>query len=469
MHPLRRLLPALACAALLRAGLAAPAAPAAAAPAPAAQPATASAAVSLDRYRSLWRAPALEERIRRGIETNRKGDAVIEVVGRDGKPVPGARVSYSQTGHEFLFGCNAFVLGQLDTDAKNRTYEESFARLFNFATVPLYWEGTEPQRGQLRYEDPAPDMWRRPPAGRYLEWGARYGITLKGHPLLWHMYNPPWLPQDAAELRQLYQKRFREIAARFAGRIPIFDVVNESLVCKKTYPLYSEDRAYVKWAFDQAAPLFPDAELMINEVTTYNFPPAATNAYRRQVAELLKAGAAVRGIGFQYHFFSRGALDKYLAGSQCDPAKLLDLYESFAEFGLPLWITEITFGSAGDNGEALQAEVVRDHYRLWFSVPRMAGITWWNLGDGTAVKSENGVCGGLLDANLQPKAVYRELEKLLRTEWRSDGASATAADGRASFRGFYGHYRIAVTTGSEVRHFEITLARGVEAVHRLRL
>ena len=40
------------------------------------------------------------------------------------------------------------------------------------------------------------------------------------------------------------------------------------------------------------------------------------------------------------------------SGDHCDPNTLLDTYEMFAKFGLPLWITEITIGSAGDDGLA---------------------------------------------------------------------------------------------------------------------
>jgi len=86
---------------------------------------------------------------------------------------------------------------------------------------------------------------------------------------------------------------------------------------------------------------------------------------------------------------SPSGLDAYLKSPNCDPRKLLETYEQLSRFDLPLYITEITIPSAGEGGEALQAEVVRDHYRLWFSAPKMAGITWWNLGDGTAVQGEN--------------------------------------------------------------------------------
>lgn len=416
-------------------------------------------------YRRLWRTPEVEARIAAGIEKNRKGDAVLRVVDAAGKPVQGARVEVRQTGHEFLFGCNAFVLGQLATPADNRTYEQTFLKLFNFATAPLYWEGTEPARGELRYEEPARDMWRRPPTDRFIPWAATNGVTLKGHPLLWHAYNPSWIPSDAGELRELYRKRFREIATRFGEKIPIWDVVNESQVCPKKYPLYSPDLAYVDWAFAEAVPLFPNRNtMMINEVTEYNFKPADGNPYYDQVKAMLGKGLPVRGIGFQYHFFRREKLDGYLASTNCNPGALLDLYEAFSAFDLPMYVTEITFPSAGEGGEALQAEVVRDHYRLWFSAPRMLGITWWNLGDGTAVKGENEAMGGLTDGALRPKAAYVALDKLINGDWKTTVAVETDADGRATFRGFLGAYAYIVKAGSAGAEGTFQLKRAADPV-----
>ena len=400
-----------------------------------------------ETYEKLWRDPTLTSRIDRNIEQYRKGDATVEVVDASGKPVSGAQIAVRQTRHEFLFGCNAFVLGQLQGAEMNQRYENAFVKLFNFATVPFYWGGTEPARGELRYQEQGSrDIWRRPPPDRFLPWASQHGITLKGHPLLWHAHNPAWLPKDPVELRELYRKRFHEIASRYGDKIHIWDVVNESQVCPKNYPLFSADRAYVEWAFKEAVPLFPaQTTTMINEVTDYNFKPVEKNPYFTQVQSLLAQGAQVRGVGFQYHFFRRKALDGYLAGSQCDPGKLLDLYEQFGRFGLPLYITEITFPSAGEKGDELQAEVMRDHYRLWFSAPMMAGITWWNLGDGTAVKGENEAQGGLMDGNLQPKTAYRILDQLINTEWKTQASVQTDAQGVAKFRGFFGEYVVSVT------------------------
>jgi endo-1,4-beta-xylanase len=421
-----------------------------------------------ESYRKLWKEPAVVQRIERNIEQHRMGDATIKVVGADGQAAKDASVDVRQQTHEFLFGCNAFVLGQLKTDDENRRYEEAFLRLFNFATIPFYWEATEPTQGELRYQEGSRDIWRRPPPDRFLPWAAKNGVTLKGHPLLWHSHNPSWLPKDADALKELYRKRFREIAARYGEKVAIWEVVNESQVCLKAFPLYSPDRAYVKWAFAEAAPLFPKScRLMINEVTEYNFKPAEQNAYLAQVKSLLAEGARVQGIGLQYHFFRRSALDAFLKRPKNDPAKLLDLYEQFGKLAVPLYITEITIPSAGPGGEELQAEVIRNHYRLWFSAPSMAGITWWNLGDGTAVYGENEAKGGLLDEALRPKAAYRVLEELIRHEWMTSLKAETNAKGLAIFRGFYGKYRVKLVRGDQSRTLEIDHARSGAKSYRL--
>lgn len=421
-----------------------------------------------ESYRKMWSDPAVTRRIESGIEKNRKQDAAIEVRAADGKPVAGASLEIRQKSHAFLFGCNAFVLGQLkENDAK---YEAAFVKLFNFATVPLYWEGTEPVQGQLRYAEGSPDRWRRPPADRYIPFAKKHGLVLKGHPLLWHAYNPPWLPKDAETLKKLYQKRFAEIGSRYAAEIAIWDVVNESLVCPKSYPLCTPDRAYVAWAFRNVAPHFrPQNTLMINEVTEVSHQAPAKNRYYRQVEDLLRDGVGVEGIGFQFHFFSSERLAQTYRDPMFDPGALLDVYEHFARFRLPLYVTEITIPTPAGDGEEVQAEVVGNLYRLWFSAPQMAGITWWNLGDGTAVKGENKAMGGLLDEKFAPKASYRTLDRLINQEWKTRLSTKTNREGRAEFRGFRGKYAVRVAAAGKAQEFEVDLSAAATGPHTLTL
>ncbi len=427
-------------------------------------------AADLEWYRKAWSDPALVNKIEANIQRYRQQEAVVELVSAQGQPIAGATLEIQQKTHAFLFGCNAFVLGQLGE--KSAKYEEMFARLLNFATVPFYWEGTEPTQGELRYQEGSRDIWRRPPPDRFLPFAKKYGITLKGHPLLWHSLNPPWIPKDPEELKKLYQKRFAEIADRYAPSILIWDVVNESLVCSKSYPLYSPERDYVAWAFQEAHRVFrPENILMINEVQSVSHAGIGEkNAYFRQVRTLLDQGIKIEGIGFQFHFFSGDALQNLLQGKVYPPDQLMKVYESFCELELPLYITEITIPTTVENGLEVQAEVLRNLYRLWFSIPRMAGITYWNLADGTAYKNENTAMAGLVDKELNPKPAYLALERLIHQDWKTRLTATTDGGGKVVFRGFRGQYTIRVKAGDLVREFEIELTpEGPTSQHRLQI
>lgn len=416
-------------------------------------------------YLAAWRDPAFVKKVDVGIEQHRKGDAVILVVDKEGSPLRDIQVSAVQKSHAFLFGANLFVLGQLATPELNVGYEQAFSRIFNFASLPFYWGDLEPERGKPRFGKDAPYIWRRPPPDALLAWCKAHNITPKGHPLLWHTINPEWMPAEPDALHAAYIKRFGEIAERYGNDIPIWDVVNESLVCPATYPLFSQDRAYVSWAFEQAHQAFPDDTLlMINEVMHASHKPVEENAYLKQVKALLASGAGIEGIGFQFHFFSRDALDKqFLADPAYTSDNLWQVYETFSALGLPLYITEITIPGSGDNGPALQAEAVEHLYRLWFSIKGMAGITWWNLVDKTAYGNEGQALGGLVDETLQPKPAYAVLDRLINKDWKTDYTGKRDADGRVTFRGFAGDYRIKATAADgTARVSALQLAAGKE-------
>jgi hypothetical protein len=122
-----------------------------------------------------------------------------------------------------------------------------------------------------------------------------------------------------------------------------------------------------------------------------------------------------------------------------------------------LWITEITLGSAGDNGLEIQGRVVRDLYRLWFASPRMAGITWWNLGDGTAYGNEGVADGGLADKDFKPKPAYQALDQLINHDWKTNRKMKTDGKGLAKFRGFNGTYEVVVVATGKTKKFDVTV------------
>ena len=90
-------------------------------------------------------------RIKTGTEMYRKGFCRLELVDAEGKPVRAADIRVRQTGHAFLFGCNAFMLGQFPEAEQNARYEEVFRSIFNEAVIPFYWSDLEPEDGKLRF------------------------------------------------------------------------------------------------------------------------------------------------------------------------------------------------------------------------------------------------------------------------------------------------------------------------------
>jgi hypothetical protein len=59
-----------------------------------------SALAQVSDYNQLWTNPKVVDRIQTNIEKYRKGDAVIELVGKNGKPLPGLEITIQQQSNE---------------------------------------------------------------------------------------------------------------------------------------------------------------------------------------------------------------------------------------------------------------------------------------------------------------------------------------------------------------------------------
>lgn len=393
---------------------------------------------------SPWNDPAEMKRVESNIEKYRKGDASITVLDKKGKPVANAMVVIQQQTHEFLFGCNLFVLHQLSTPELNRKYESAFTRLFNFATLPFYWRELEPEHGDLRFKEGSTFMWRRPPPDELIKWCKAHGILPKGHQLLYvkRKFMPDWInPRDSNTLIALAAKRMTQLAERYGKDVPIWDAVNEDIARRKNPAQWDEvPNDFLAWAFQKADSLFPKTStLLINDETKTSHD--STQQYVDVVKGLIDRNIRVDGIGIQFHMLKP---KEFLSGRYFPPDRMHNAYEQLESLGKPIWITEITIPSKGQNGFRDQAAIVSNIYKLWFSEPRMKGITWWNLGDGTAFGSENNFLGGILDSAMNPKPAYKVLDQLINHDWKTSLTLKTDAGGKISFRGFHGKYSVRV-------------------------
>ncbi len=400
-----------------------------------------------------------EERAEREIEENRKGNFTITLTDAQGKPLAGQTVRAKHMTHDFDFGCNFFMYNQYETDTENRRYETAWKKLFNTAVVPFYWEGTEPEQGYLRYDLDAPnDVYRRPSAASVVKWAKENGVRTKGHPLFWHEFIAKWLPEEWDSLYPLLEKRFGEIASRFGEEVPVFDCVNEPARVWNVHKEHPTDGwkhivppdDYVKTVFALARRYFPTNKLILNEAVGAAFSEfhGRYTGYYLNIKDLLSRGVSIDYIGLQCHTGNDPAFRNIYDG-----ARLYEIFDTYADFGKPLVLSEISVPSVfgGVQDEAFQAEAAKMLYRICFSHKAVNGIFWWNLpDDGIATvkrkaMGENMPSTGLVDGDWREKEAYRVIDDLINREWRTDVTLTTDEDGKIAFRGFYGIYEI--TTG----------------------
>lgn len=415
----------------------------------------------------LWSDTAVTKRIDRDIEKYRKGDATIKVIDKNGKPVKNVLITVKQQRNEFLFGCNLFALGQLKTDKLNARYEDGFSKIFNFATVPFYWGDLEPQPGQSRYGENSPRVWRRPPPDQLVNWCKKHQITPKGHALMYskNMFMPSWTERNNPEafLKQGH-KHMLEIAKRYGDTFRVWDVANEEIPRKlHLNEWHKVPDNYLEWCFKEAGNLFPKTvKLLYNDGTEEVHKK--TDEYIALFKGLKNNNARVDGMGIQFHLYGQGS-KAMLNGKLYPPDVLFKVYDQLSELNIPLYMTEITIPGNGEKGSEYQKEIVENLYRLWFSTPKMAGITWWNLGDGTAFEEENKMMGGLLDENMDPKPAYKALNRLINKEWKTNLTANTDQVGNIRFRGFHGTYVIEVNTKGIKKEYNFELKSGNKLNH----
>jgi GH35 family endo-1,4-beta-xylanase len=400
------------------------------------------------------------------IERHRQADAEIIVVDDAGQPVAGAEVHVAQTRHRFLFGCNFFQFGRLEPESDEESYRRQFAELFNFATLAFYWPTYEPRRGEPRHAY----------TEEVARWCREHGIQTKGHPLAWNYFEPRWLPDDLQAVRTLQMERIEDCVSRFRGLIDIWDVVNEATHYEreelqqrapKLTQLWTEVGRvpFVDECFRHARAAHPQATLLIND---YRVDPA----YADLITALEQAAGArpYDVIGLQSH----------MHGDVWDNARLWDVCERFARFGVPLHFTELTVVSGAKGwelaqrgqpwlstpeGEEAQARDVERIYTMLFSHPAVAAVTWWDFTDRHAWQRAP---AGLLRQDLTPKPACTALLKLIKDRWWTRVQTATDTEGKARFRGFLGDYTVTVrlASGREITS-PLTLATGDAHVHRV--
>lgn len=401
------------------------------------------------------------ERAEKGIEENRKGFGTIIIKDSKGNPVKNADVSIEQKSHEFNFGANLFMLGELETGEKNARYKELFKECFNMATIPFYWDTLEPTKGSPRYEKNSPKVYRRPAPDLCMEFCAENGIRPREHALAYEHFFPEWLKNaDIPTIKKEYERRCAEISERYADKIENIEVTNEILWEEEVTPFFFEPDN-TEWYFKTTKKFFPNNVLSINEATwVWDTFPKYTDRYYLLTENTLLKGAQIDAIGFQFHMFFKE--EEYFEKTRrlYNPLQLYKVLDTYAKLGKDMQITEITIPCYNDSkaSEELQATILENLYTIWFSHKNVNQIIYWNLVDGYAhnavpgdmTAGENYYRGGLLRFDLTPKPAYERIRDLITKKWHTALCAKTDENGKAEFKGFYGEYEVSVNGKTEI-------------------
>ena len=421
-----------------------------------------------DAYARLW-----NEKVNADI------DARIEKYRKADKQVfgfaPGTEVKVDQLTHSFQFASHIFNLNQLGNDEWNCLYEATFTNLWNAATIPFYWENMEPVQGQIRYaggEHDTKEFWnsvsamtpqekwekfveyRRVAPDVALDFCERHGLSAHGHVMIYARFHPEWTTNgvDSAGLAARYELRIRQLGDRYGGRLQQWDVVNESVDCacepggfvhdkaRIAHIIVPEDYTYrcYKWAEES----FPrEVKFVINDSWREIYVPF--------VKQMIDRGAKVDVVGVQMHIFNVEHARDIGEGTPCisnstswAPEDQIEMLAKLDTLGRPIHLSEITIPAVDDGlpAQEVQARMMRDNYRLWFSWPSIYRITYWNLVDYTYHKES--LSSGLFTKDMKKKLAYHALDRLINHDWRTHLNVVADGQGKVFFRGFRGRYRL---------------------------
>lgn len=390
-----------------------------------------------------------ENRIKEGIEKNRKGNFILQVS-------EGDKVHVKLKNHKFRFGCNLFMLDEIpDDEKKNELYKEKLKDAFNMATLPFYWDATEPSEGHTRYAKDSEKIYRRPPIDLCMEFCEKNGIEPREHALCYEHFFPQWMKRMTIEqVKGHIEKRMQQISERYADRIPTIEVTNEMDWREGVTDFYKAPD-FMEWCYKTADKYFPNNELCINEWTgkVWETYAISRDPYYLETENVMLKGGRIDAVGMQYHMFFRE--EEYFDKTRklYNIGQIFRILDNYSRLGKPIEITEVTIPAFTElaEDEETQAEILELLYAAWFSHPAVKQIIYWNLADGYAAfttpgnmaDGENYYRGGLLRFDMSEKPAYKRLCRLIKEEWTTD-EDVEIKDGKACFRGFYGEYEVMV-------------------------
>ncbi|WP_375444769.1 endo-1,4-beta-xylanase [uncultured Fibrella sp.] len=365
-----------------------------------------------------WRKAAADR-----IEKHRKGNLAVRVVDAVGKPVTDASVAVRMTRSAFAWGTATNSKLLMDTvSAEAKTYRDTLLRYFNKVVF-------ENEMKSKNWATTNHDQTKRAVA-----WLRSHDIPARGHVMVWPSWqHSPHLikyQRDKAALGTAIMEQIADEMAVMNGQFVEWDVVNEPYAHHSIIDSLGGKSVMVKW-FEAARKNTPGVKLFLNEYTMFHGDGPGSENFYNNVKYLIDNKAPIEGIGEQGH----------IGGTPPAIELVLQRLDHFAEFGLPIQISEFDITSDDDD---FKARYMRDFMTAIFSHPATTGFVQWGFWE----KAHWIPAGALWDKNWQPRAHGKVFTDLVSKVWATNATGTTGKDGRFAVRGFTGDYEIVVKKGT---------------------
>lgn len=380
-----------------------------------------------------WKKQAAER-----IEKLRKGPGRITVVDSRGRPLRASNIRVEQTGHHFRFGTAvtaSWISGDSDDSAQYRKFLKQ-----GFNTIVFGNDFKWPNMEQQNWDETM----------RAVKWFQDNGIAIRGHNLVWGSYR--YLPgdiQNATKEQAIYriENRIKTASQQTKGLVYIWDVVNEAVTETELWDKVGWDQ--FARSFKLAREAMPGVQLAYNDFNISNENPAGARHRQTAIqrAKLIQAAGPYLDIfGDQAHMNSPATPI---------PTVLKAWDEVYAALKVPMEITELDLTAWDDEAHG---HYIRDYVTAAFSYPAMQSVIFWGIWERDHWLAEQG--GHMVNADWSPRPAWTEYLKLVNQTWRTNASLKTNAQGAASFRGFYGAYRVTATVNGKKVSGTYTLAPG---------
>src|ERR1700753_4305128 len=239
--------------------------------------------------------------------------------------------------------------------------------------------------------EPSPGQYDFSGADALFAFARAHRMAFRGHTLVWHHSNPPWLEEalQKPNAERLLTNSITTVVEHYRGRVTSWDVVNEIIApgdgrsdgLRNSFWLKRFGPSYIDLAFHAARAADPDAMLVYNDWGCEWGAPendrfrAATLTFLQRA---LARGVPIQALGMQGHLSA--------FGTQVDEKKLAAFLRAVQQMGLKILVTEHDVDDSGGPSDiAMRDKAVADASRRFLdgmlAYPATIAVLTWGLSD----------------------------------------------------------------------------------------